>query len=74
VYPFRHTLINMEHLSIPHKKTRRAKLMLAGYTYRSFAAKLHVSEYTVKAAVHGTRNGIKTKRVIRALEALNHAA
>jgi DNA-binding CsgD family transcriptional regulator len=63
----------MERKSTTPAKTHRAKLLLAGYTYRTFARHLRVSEHTVKAAVHGVRNGKKAQRVIAALETLGHA-
>lgn len=66
----------MERKSITTAKLRRARLLMAGYTFRSFASALGVSEATVKAAVHGARGkreGTKAHKVIRALEALRHA-
>jgi DNA-binding CsgD family transcriptional regulator len=53
---------------------RRAALLMAGHSYRSFARLVRVSEHTVKAAVRGERNGPKARRVIAAIERLNHAA
>jgi DNA-binding CsgD family transcriptional regulator len=67
----------MERKSTSQTKARRARLLIAGHTYRSFAAKLGVSEATVKAAVHGVRgkrSGTKARKVLSALEALRHAA
>jgi transposase len=53
---------------------RRAALLIAGHSYRSFARHLRVSEHTVKAAVRGQRNGPKAQRVLAAIERLSHAA
>lgn len=67
----------MERKSTHSSNACRAKLLLAGHTYRSFADKLGVSYATVKAAVHGARGkrvGTKAHKVICALEALRHAA
>lgn len=77
MYLFSHTQRNMERKSITTAKLRRARLMMAGHTYRSFAGALGVSEATVKAAIHGQRGkrpGTKASKVVRALEALRHAA
>lgn len=64
----------MERKSTTPAKAYRAKLLLAGHTYRTFARKLRVSEHTVSAAVRGVRAGAKAQRVIAALETLGHAA
>ena len=64
----------MERKSTTQTKSNRAKLILAGYTYRSFGRKLRVSEHTVKAAIYGRRNGAMAQKVIDALEGLSHAA
>ena len=77
MYLFRHTQGNMERKSTSPTKARRARLLLAGHTYRSFARSLGVSVETVKAAVHGKRgkrSGTKAHKVLSALEALRHAA
>ena len=62
-------------MDTPSRKTsrrRKSLLVLAGHTYRSFAVKVGVSEYTVKAAVRGERAGVKAQLVLRKIEALRH--
>lgn len=60
----------MESTSRPNPRRLRAKLLIAGHTLTSFAAKHRLSYNTVKAAVHGRRSGIKSQLVLRKIEAL----
>jgi hypothetical protein len=52
----------------------KARLIGNGFTYSSFGVHLGgVSEFTVKAAVRGERNGPKSRLVIDAIERLPRA-
>jgi len=64
----------MDSRSRANSRRLRAKLILAGHTYRSFAQEMKVSEHTVKAAVNGARNGSKAQRVVAAIKTLPHGS
>lgn len=46
----------------------RARLLLAGYTVRSFAAAHGFIEETVDAAINGRRHGAESKKILAAIE------
>ena len=56
------------------RRRLRAKLIMSGFTYRSFAEKVGVSEHTVRAAILGQRRGKKAMQVVTAIQELSHAA
>jgi DNA-binding CsgD family transcriptional regulator len=58
----------MDTRSTKTSRRRKARLVLAGHTYRSLARQLGVSEHTVKAAVRGVRDGEKARLVVRTIE------
>lgn len=60
----------MDSRSSVNAKRLRAKLLVKGFTYSSFATAHGFNERTVKAAVRGERLGPKSRAVLHALKQL----
>lgn len=74
MYLFGHTRKKMESRSRPNPRRLKAKLILAGHTFESFAVEHGFKRDTVKAAIHGKRRGPVSQAITQKIGGLSHAA